>query len=96
MANYTTRIELHNSTKISDYEILHKAMESEGFSRTIFLPDTNIEYYLPTAEYNIISNLGIKEVLELARTAVLKTKLTYAILVTKGIRRWVGLEKVDK
>ncbi len=35
MAKFTTRVELHNATG-EDYNTLHDAMESVGFSRLIY------------------------------------------------------------
>jgi len=50
MAKFTTRAELHNATA-ENYNELHNAMESVGFSRLISAPD-GARYHLPWAEYN--------------------------------------------
>ncbi len=70
-------------------------MEEEGFTRTITGSD-NIEFYLPPAEYNKSGNLTIEQVRTSASQAAKKTSKKYSILVTKGTRAWLNLEKVKK
>jgi hypothetical protein len=93
MPNFTTRVELHNADA-DDYEILHSAMETEGFSRTITASD-GITYHLPTAEYNRSSLLTRDQVLASAERAATKAQKGYEVLVTESAgRKWVGLQKV--
>jgi hypothetical protein len=91
MASFTTRVELHNAT-YSDYETLHSAMESEGFSRTI-TSDVGFTYQLPTAEYDRLVTLTRSQVLESAKRAASTTGKKYLILVTESSgRTWTGLK----
>lgn len=95
MARFTTRVELHKATE-TDYETLHEEMANEGFSRTITSGE-NIEYYLPTAEYNLIGEYTPDSVREFAERAAKKTGKMHSILVTPATsdeRRWSGLVKV--
>ncbi len=93
MASFTTRVELHNALG-KDYEVLHPAMEGQGFSRKIRSAD-GISFHLPTAEYVIDGTLTSRAVLDRAKIAAKKTGKTYSILVTESAgRRWYGLAKV--
>jgi hypothetical protein len=93
MATFTTRVELHDADW-SDYETLHAAMKSAGFSRQITSSD-GITYHLPTAEYDRQGNLTRQQVLDDAKRAAAKTKKDAGILVTESAgRKWWGLEKV--
>ena len=94
MESFMTRIELHNASN-EDYEILHAAMEKEGFKRTITSVE-GTEYYLPTAEYYRISQLSIQEILESAKRAANRAGKKYAAVVTqsRGVV-WTGLTKVQ-
>jgi hypothetical protein len=93
MASFTTRVELHDAT-YADYDALHKAMETEGFSRLI-KSDAGTWYHLPTAEYNRIAELTRAQVLESAKRAATKTKKSFAVLVTESNgRNWEGLQEV--
>ena len=89
MAKCTTRVELHNATG-EDYDKLHDAMESIGFSRLIYGSD-GVWYHLPWAEYNIDAPVGIEEVRDKASQAAATTGCKAAILVTEGTRAWQGL-----
>ena len=92
MAQFTTRVELHNAT-YEDYKVLHAAMERRGFSRTI-LGDDGSRYHLPTAEYDLTSERSGEEVRGLAAAAAEETGKKYAVLVTKALSRyWTGLPK---
>ncbi len=92
MASFTTRVELHGAND-DDYEILHAAMEKEGFTRTI--QSSTKTYHLPTAEYNRSGTLTRDDVLESAKRAAGKTKKSYAVLVTESAgRTWLGLDEV--
>jgi hypothetical protein len=93
MSMFTTRVELHNATW-EDYETLHTAMESAGFSRTI-TSDDGITYQLPTAEYNVVGNYTIQQVFDAAWTAAGSVGKKYAVLVSEAAkRRWNGLSVV--
>jgi len=93
MSSYTVRIEL-DSKNYSDFELLHRAMATNGFKKTI-VSEGGAEYHLPRAEY-IISTLKNKSaVLDLAKNAVLQTGKTAEILVTESNGRvWFGLNLV--
>jgi hypothetical protein len=93
MANYTTRVELHNAA-YSDYENLHAAMEKVGFSR-IIAADDGTRYQLPTAEYDRSTALTCEQVLNQAKVAANSTGKGNAVLVTETTRRmWNGLQVV--
>ena len=93
MNSYTVRIEL-DSNNYPDFEILHKAMSSLGFSKTI-VSDEGKEYYLPKAEYNILTQYNKSDVLGLAKKAVTNTGKSAEILVTEAkARTWSGLKSV--
>jgi len=90
MAAFTVRVELHSASE-PDYQILHAAMETRGFSRYI-TSDDGITYHLPTAEYNREGNFTRQQVLDSAKIAASTTGKKYAILVTESAgRTWVGL-----
>ena len=92
MASFTTRVELHDAS-FQDYQILHSAMEAEGFTRTI--SSSNVKYKLPTAEYNRIASVTQQQVLDSAKRAANETGRKYAVLVTESVGRTsFGLEKV--
>lgn len=93
MAQFTVRVELHRANQ-DDYDILHAAMEEEGFSRQIKSSD-GARYHLPTAEYNRTSNKTREQIRDSAATAADTTGKKYAILVTESAgRAWQGLKKV--
>lgn len=93
MAIFFARIELHNHQP-GDYDVLHKAMEGEGFSRTV-VSDEGDRYHLPTAEYLITSPLSRADVLKKAQRAADKTKRKRGILVieSKGAN-FIDLDEV--
>lgn len=92
MAKFTTRVELHNAG-YGDYEALHTAMASQGFTRQI--SDGKKTYRLPTAEYNREGSLERSAVLESAENAARTTGRRYSILVTESEgRTWSGLEVI--
>lgn len=99
MGHFTTRVVLHKDDKNYEpldsetYDILHGAMEKEGFNRTI-LGDNNIEYYLPPAEYDKIGDFTIEEVRASAEKAAKKAAKKYSVLVTEGSRAWIYLDEV--
>lgn len=90
MADFTTRVELHSAT-YADYEILHAAMQYEGFLRLI-KADTGVWYHLPTAEYECSGLVTINQVIATAQRAAAKTSRTSSVLVTEAKQRmWSGL-----
>jgi len=92
MSSFTVRVEL-DSNIYSDFEILHRAMELNGFKKTI--SGTDGEYHLPRAEYSISTSVSRAAVLKLAEDAVAKTHKKGEILVTESAgRTWSGLSKV--
>jgi len=82
MAQFITRVELHGKGHNEPaYQQLHLAMEAKGFKRTISSGD-NKEYNLPPAEYNLISNIQMSDVLELAKQAANSVTINNAVLVS--------------
>ena len=91
MSSYTVRVELHSSQYNPDFETLHRAMQSEGFSKLI-TSDAGKTYHLPRGEYDISTNKDSSQVLEAAKGAVAVTRQSAEILVTESARRtWSGL-----
>jgi hypothetical protein len=90
MARFTVRVELHDG-KWEDYDVLHTAMEGEGFSR--FITDSRgIRYHMPWAEYNREADITSDAVLESAKRAANRTRKKYAVLVTESAgRTWQDL-----
>jgi hypothetical protein len=92
MAQFTIRVELHDAN-LDEYEILHEAMETNGFSRVIASSEGDL-YHLPWAEYDRQGSLTKAQVLKSARAAAEVTGKKYGILVTESSgRTWYGLEK---
>lgn len=91
MSNYLVRIELHGGTW-DDYEELHAAMASRGFSREITSGEGQ-SYQLPTAEYVIRSASELEAVRSLAAAAARTTGRKFAVVVSEYSRcGWTGLE----
>ncbi|WP_461449454.1 hypothetical protein [Mucilaginibacter sp.] len=95
MAQFITRVELHGANhNETPYQILHQAMASNGFKRTI-TSDGNITYNLLTAEYEITGNYLISAVIESAKEAALKTGYSYSVFVSEITRAsWWNLKQV--
>jgi hypothetical protein len=90
-----TRVELHSAGD-SDYDNLHRAMQAEGFRRTITAGDGTV-YNLPTAEYYWETPRTLKDVLAAAQRAAEQTGKPYGIIVTEAqISTWVGLPVAAK
>jgi hypothetical protein len=90
MANFTVRVELHQAAG-ADYDVLHAAMEQNGFSRFI-TGDNGQTYHMPWAEYTGSGSLTSAQVRDIARDAANTTKKGNAILVTESTSRaWIGL-----
>jgi hypothetical protein len=82
MPFFIARVELHDALR-RDYEALHAAMATEGFSRSI-RSDGGTVWQLPEAEYAISGNYTVQQVLAKAERAAGKTRKKYAILVTEA------------
>jgi hypothetical protein len=90
MANFTVRVELHQAT-YADYDVLHAAMEGQGFSRSITADNGQI-YRMPWAEYNGSGNLSCEQIRDIARSAANTTGKSNAVFVTEAqSRAWIGL-----
>ena len=87
MADFIIRVELHAATA-SDYERLHRAMEFQGFSRTIVGGDGRV-HQLPTAEYRQTSTLSVEQVRQKVKAVVVTVKPSYEILVVQ-VAGWSG------
>lgn len=95
MAKFTVRVELHGAKSEDVYEVLHKAMEEQGFITYIVDSDTGVAYQLPRAEYNKIGDYTKKQIINYAHIAAKKTGLNYSILVTASAGRvWYNLEEI--
>jgi hypothetical protein len=91
MAQFTIRIELHEAQWV-DYQMLHAAMERQGFYRLITAEDGQT-YQLPWAEYNRTADLSSMQVLGVAQNAANSTAKKNAVLVTEAkSRAWSGLQ----
>lgn len=90
---FLARIELHKAT-YDDYETLHRAMESSGFSRSVKGDDGN-RYQLPTAEYYYDGTSTCEQVRTTAKTAANQTGLQSGVIVADASRLcWQGLAKL--
>jgi len=85
MANFTTRVVLHDS---DNYNGLHQAMVDEEFSRTIVDSETGKEYELPPAEYTKEEEHSIEHVLNSAKRAARTITENFSVLVTKSDGIW--------
>lgn len=95
MARFVTRVELHGASE-ADYNVLHKAMEDEGFQRTIKSGDGTV-YQLPTAQYYSDSDKERNSVLEAAKRAATKTNKKFGVIVTESqVSTWYGLSIVSQ
>lgn len=80
MAYFITRVELHGASTYAEYQRLHTAMESRGFSRTIQVGGS--KRHLPMAEYFHADNAPTQTIFDKTKTAVATTGYTAAILVS--------------
>jgi hypothetical protein len=81
MANFITRVELHNALWV-DYETLHTEMAKEGFTRTI-VSGQGVRYNLPTAEYYITGLYSTQQVLTMACNAAVRTGKQYSVIASE-------------
>jgi hypothetical protein len=92
MSYFSTRIVLHTWATVEDYSVLHNAMAKNGFSRTITASDGRT-YQLPPAEYVLIGNYKLNDVLGWADSAALQTGKRDSVVVTEGTAMsWRGLK----
>lgn len=80
MAYFITRIELHGALTYADYQRLHAAMQSSGFSRTVDVGGTKRS--LPTAEYFHGDSVATQTIMNKAQAAVATAGKSAAILVS--------------
>jgi hypothetical protein len=92
MSRFTVRVELHAATE-GDYQHLHAAMTSKGFSRTIE-GSNRTRYHLPTAEYDYNSSESSSQVCDRAYAIACEVKANPSVLVTQGDAAWKGLPTV--
>ncbi len=95
MSNFITRIELHQAKSPDDYNQLHSAMLSEGFSHLINSDNGNI-YELPTAEYYKNTSSSIEDVYNSASLAANTTGKSFWVLITEWTRAKWKLQEVKK
>jgi hypothetical protein len=96
MAWFIVRVELHNDPTWRDYDVLHKAMEAEGFSRTI-TADSGTVFHLPTAEYLLAGNSNRQQACDKAKRAAARTGKPFSVLVTESNgATWHNLDEVKR
>jgi len=94
MAQFTTRVELHNADW-NDYVKLHAEMRLRGFSQTIKARDGKF-YELPPAEYDYTGAETLADVLTKARAAASAVKVSHGVIVTESNgRTWQGLKQIN-
>jgi hypothetical protein len=87
MPNFLTRVELHGATD-ADYNTLHEDMTKRGFARTIRSGD--MQYKLPTAEYECSTNLTCSQVRDVAIEAAKITGRNHWVLTVEYVNSaWV-------
>ncbi|MBH3122430.1 type V toxin-antitoxin system endoribonuclease antitoxin GhoS [Serratia ureilytica] len=91
MADFTVRVELHEAGS-DDYENLHEAMASQGYSKMIQDQAGNW-FYLPTAEYTASKNLSAAQVREQVVGIAKAIKVNPRVLVTQVADRSWALVK---
>ena len=95
MSYFVTRVVLHHTSVKEDYSALHAAMESNGFSRTVW-GDDGKQYHLPPAEYLLMGSHAIADVRASAVRAATSTGKYVSVLVTEGSSlNWQGLTVVS-
>ena len=93
MAEFMTRVELHDAT-YNDYLQLHGFMRQEGFTQTIRGDDGTV-YQLPPAEYHIEAPWTAAQARDVASRAAQKTQKAFAALTAEyNAAAWRGLNKV--
>jgi hypothetical protein len=91
MATFITRVELHHASTADDYQRLHNAMATQGFSRTI-KSDNGTAYHLPTAEYYFIGSFTTRQVLDKAKAAANTIGKTFMVITFETLNgAWEGL-----
>jgi hypothetical protein len=92
MPFFTTRVELQDA---DDHEHLRVYMGLQSFTNTVVGSD-GVEYHLPPAEYHLEGNYTTENVREMAHWAARMTGKSCKILVTEGMRDWIGLKEVAR
>ena len=96
MAQFITRVELHDYATGEQYQTLHDAMQKEGFSR-IITTNNGQKYNLPTAEYNRYDNVPVENILQSAERAAKTVGKRYSIITSEIVRASIiGLHLVKK
>lgn len=95
MARFTVRVELRGSHNGDGYEALDRAMEAQGFTRTVQMQDGK-RYHLPTAEYRMVGRRSRAEVCRRALAGTAESTGNAAILVTEGRCVWHNLRDAGK
>lgn len=90
MARFTVRIEVRDGQNGDGGEALDRAMEAQGFTRLIQMPDGR-QYHLPSAEYRMVGQHRRAKVCRLARAGAAQVASEAAILVTEGSCSWHNL-----
>ncbi len=93
MAYFIVCIELRNGTA-KDYDVLHAAMETAGFRRTITGGNGQV-HELPAATYFADAAVTLQVVLDFADKAAARTGKRRKILVSEGSISWVGLDVLE-
>jgi hypothetical protein len=90
MAKFTVRVELSGAANGDGYEALNHAMEAQGFTRLIRIPDGR-QFCLPTAEYRMVGQHTLAQVCRRAKAGAADSAGEAAILVTEGRCSWHNL-----
>lgn len=92
MADFTVRVELQEAES-KDYENLHEAMASQGYSKEI-QDEVGNWFYLPTAEYTTSKNLSTTQVRDQVAEIANAIKVNPCVLVTQvADRSWQLVHK---
>ena len=93
MANFQVRVVLHDA-EWEHYELLHEAMEVQGFSRTV--KGKEGVYQLPDAEYRIGGSILMADVIVKVKAAAITVGRKYAWIANETVQaQWSGLEKAN-
>ena len=79
--HYIVRVELYGEQPSSVYDILHRHMEAQGFSRTANIGA--VKCHLPTAEYYLFSDVALESVLSRAKAAAAATGKAAGVLASQ-------------
>lgn len=94
MSTYIVRVELHGASG-SDYNELHDAMKSSGFSRNIVSSEGRA-YQLPTAEYVANSPEEASKVCDIAYSIASRIRPNPSVIASAySTAAWKGLTPVQ-